>query len=85
MKEEMENNKEELIKKKCNFFFRSNLPIHVKYSNGFFDNGMIEFVGSDFIKLRYLEDGQKLKRRIGDYVFFLEIEDIEEYFPKEER
>jgi len=62
----------QLMQTKAEFFFNKKKAIHVKYKKGFFKNGNILELSSDFFMLDDFLEGLFP-------VFYLEIEDIEEY------
>jgi hypothetical protein len=71
------SNEIELMQKKAQYFFDNKKAVHVKYKKGFFKNGNILEMSSDFFILNdFLE---------GNFpVFFLEVEEIELYTTREE-
>ena len=69
----MEN---EIAGKKAKFYFDSNTPVHINLSNGRFYNGMIKYLGADFLLMDEMKFGEVC-------AFFVEIEDIIPYREKE--
>ena len=74
MKDEKMNNDEVLIvKQKTQFFYNSQIPVHVTYKNSAsWKNGTIKDMSADFFMLDEREEGLIP-------IFFLEIKNIEEY------
>jgi len=83
MEERSDEDLKKLIEEKANFFYRSNLPVHVVFKNLRFENGWIDFCGSDFFKLKYFPRSAEINRKDSDYVFFRELLDVEEYREEE--
>lgn len=72
-----ETKRVETIRKKLNFYKDENLAVHIKKKNGWFHNGTISKIRSDFI---ILDDEKE-----GDMpIFFSEIFEIEKRKPKKE-
>ena len=73
-------NKEELelgfLNRKAKFFFDSKTKVHLKLKSGFFKNGYITEIGTDFFFLDDLVRGNVV-------VFFLEVLDIEAYMERQ--
>lgn len=61
-----------LFKKKIQYFFDKNIPIHLKFKLNYFKNGYVTEINNDFFILDDFRDGEII-------VFFLELERIEEY------
>jgi hypothetical protein len=74
MSNEIESN---LMQQKADYFFKNKKAVHVKYKKGFFKNGEIIEISSDFFMLNDFLEGEFP-------VFFLEIEEIELYTTKGE-
>jgi len=68
------------LEKRANFYFKRDLPVHCKYKRGFWKNGYILEMSSDFFSLNEFEEGLMP-------VFFNELLDIDkfEYKKKEEK
>ena len=69
---------EEIIKRKINFFHNSNLPIHIIFHDGTWENGSINEMGSDFFMLLLNEEGARKNGLKTMPIFFLEVKDVEE-------
>lgn len=78
-----EKREEEIIKRKLNFFYNSELPIHIVFHNATWENGFINEMGSDFIMLRLFPEGEKKSGMKIIPIFFLEIKDVDEYWGEE--
>lgn len=81
-----DNDKILILKKKADLYHSENVPIHItfkkKISTGenLWENGFISSnPTADFFKLTYLEEGKLKHGRDGDFIFFMEVEEIEEY------
>ena len=78
-----ERNEDELLilKKKAKNYHKENVPVHITFKkNGEWENGyIISEPTADFFRLEYLKTGKDKHQRDGDFVFFLEIANIEEY------
>ena len=62
----------ELMQRKSKFFFDKKKIVHIKFKKGYFLNGHILELGSDFFILNDLREG-------ATPVFYLEIENIVEF------
>jgi len=70
------NNNVDVLKSKVNYFFENKIPVHVTYQRGYWKNGKIKEIGTDFFLIDEFLEGERV-------IFFLEIEKIEEYkFPE---
>ena len=67
----MEKNNQ-LIQRKINFYKDSNKWVHITLEDGKFRNGLIKYIGADFILIDDLENREWT-------IFFLEIVNVEEY------
>jgi hypothetical protein len=71
----MEN---ELAGKKLKYYSDSNTELHIKLLNGRFYNGIVKYIGADFLLLT--------ERKLNEVcVFFSEIEDIVPYREEEKK
>ena len=71
------NNNVDVLKSKVKYFFDSQIPVHVTYQRGYWKNGKIKEIGTDFFLIDEFLEGERV-------VFLLEIEDIVEYKSPEE-
>jgi len=62
----------ELLNQKIQNFFDMKQAIHVKFKRGHFKNGYIKEIRSDFFIVDDFQDGE-------EFVFFLEIENVDTY------
>lgn len=79
-----ENKKENellILKTKAETYHKENVPVHITFlKDGEWENGyIVSSPTADFFKLEYLEAGKNKHGRAGDFMFFLQIKDIEEY------
>ena len=63
---------EEEMKMKANVFLKSEIPVHVDFRQGYWKNGKILEVSSDFFLLE-----ERLEGRMP--IFFIEINDIKPF------
>lgn len=72
-------NHELLMQKKAISFFKEKIKVHVTFKKDkYWENGTItREPGDDFFYLEYLPEGQRKNGFKGDFVFYLEILDIE--------
>ena len=64
----------ELLKQKVHNFYLLKQPVHIKFKQGHFKNGLIKEERADFFILEEFQDGK-------EYIFFLEIAHIDFYKP----
>jgi hypothetical protein len=60
------------IKQKVNFFFINSLPVHINFTQGYFQNGIIKEVLGHSFTIEEFKDGEVI-------CFFLDVKDISKY------
>ena len=70
-----------VLKKKAETYHKEKDPVHITFrKDGSWENGyIISEPTADFFKLEYLKAGKDKHQRDGDFIFFLELNNIEEY------
>ena len=72
-----EDEKKELITKKANYYLNEKRIVHITNDSDKFYNGLIKYVGADFI---LIDD-----RKLGEVcLFYFEIKDLEPYEERKE-
>jgi len=66
-----------LISKKATYYKYQ--QVHVTFKDGTWENGWIEDVKADFFMLRLTDEGELKNKKSEMPVFFMVVEDIEEY------
>lgn len=70
-----------LLRKKVENYFKENVPVHITFKKeGEWENGyIVSNPTADFFKLEYLQQGKEKHKRDGDFIFFMEIKNIEAF------
>ena len=77
MPNQKEDDFEEVFKVKSKYFYEKKIPVHIKFKAGYFRNGIILELNSDFLIFDEFREGRMI-------IFFIEIDRLEEYKSKEE-